>query len=229
MKRLMLVPMLAALALAGPAAAADLTKIDRTIAKQPAYLTKSPKYCLLTFGPEAKDRFWLVLDGDRLYVDRNGNGDLTEKGQCVTSTSAWFQAGDLLGADGKAKHTRLRLRRHDGGIRLIVQVGGKHRQFVGFDDTDPLHFADRPGDAPVVHFDGPLSIRLYEGPPRFVPGKHCELNVAIGTPGLGKGTFAAIECCTVFSKGTAPLAEIDFPAREPGGKPNAVLAALGED
>src|SRR5262249_50065817 len=58
---------------------ADLTKIDRTIAKEPAYKSR-PKYCLLVFGPEAKTRVWLVLDGDRLYVDRNGNGDLTDDG-----------------------------------------------------------------------------------------------------------------------------------------------------
>ena len=62
------------------APAAGLTKIDRTIAKEPAYKSK-PKYCLLVFGPEAKTRVWLVLDGDTLYVDRNGNGDLTEKGE----------------------------------------------------------------------------------------------------------------------------------------------------
>src|SRR5262249_8147594 len=59
---------------------ADLTKIERTIAKEPAYKSK-PKYCLLVFGPEAKTRVWLVLDGDTLYVDRNGNGDLTETGE----------------------------------------------------------------------------------------------------------------------------------------------------
>ncbi len=34
-----------------PVAAADLTKIDRTIAKEPAYKGK-PKYCLLVFGPD---------------------------------------------------------------------------------------------------------------------------------------------------------------------------------
>jgi hypothetical protein len=61
---------------AAPAAAIDLTRIDRTIAKEPAYQSK-PKYCLLVFGSDAKTRIWLVLDGDRLYVDRNGNGDLT--------------------------------------------------------------------------------------------------------------------------------------------------------
>src|SRR5215510_10605392 len=60
----------------------DLTKVDRTIAKEPAYKTK-PKYCLLVFGPKAKTRVWLVLDGDVLYVDRNGNGDLTDANERV--------------------------------------------------------------------------------------------------------------------------------------------------
>jgi hypothetical protein len=45
--------------------AADLSKVDRTIKKEPAYQGK-PKYCLLVFGPEAKARVWLVLDGDTL-------------------------------------------------------------------------------------------------------------------------------------------------------------------
>src|SRR5262245_12310826 len=65
-----------------PSAAVDLTRIDRTIAKEPAYKSK-PKYCLLVFGPEAKTRVWLVLDGEVLYVDRNGNGDLTQEGKQV--------------------------------------------------------------------------------------------------------------------------------------------------
>ena len=51
----------------GDAGAADLTKVDRRIRKEPAYESK-PKYCLLVFGPEAKHRVWLVLDGDVLYV-----------------------------------------------------------------------------------------------------------------------------------------------------------------
>src|SRR6266702_3291632 len=54
-----------------PSPAVDYTKIDRTIAKEPRYQSKTPKYCLLVFGPEAKTRVWLVLDRDVLYVDRN--------------------------------------------------------------------------------------------------------------------------------------------------------------
>jgi hypothetical protein len=76
-------PLFALVLWAAPVLATDLTKIDRTIAKEPAYQSK-PKYCLLVFGPAAKTRVWLVLDGDVLYVDRNGNGDLTEKDERFT-------------------------------------------------------------------------------------------------------------------------------------------------
>jgi hypothetical protein len=70
------------LALGTPAhAAADLTTIDRAIRKEPAYRSKQPLYCLLVFGPEAKTRAWLVLDDEAVYLDRNGNGDLTEEGE----------------------------------------------------------------------------------------------------------------------------------------------------
>ncbi len=62
--------------------AADLTKIERRLAKEPAYQAK-PKYCLLVFGPEARTKVWLVIDGDTLYVDRNGNGNITEKDERI--------------------------------------------------------------------------------------------------------------------------------------------------
>jgi hypothetical protein len=99
------------------ASAADFSKIDHRIAKEPVYETKTPKYCLLVFGPEAKHRVWLVLDGDTLYVDKNGNGDLTEEGERIKapaftpSTSPFhtrersIEIGDLS-ADGLT-HTNL--------------------------------------------------------------------------------------------------------------------------
>ena len=53
------------------------------------YQSKSPKYALLIFGPEARTRIWLVLDGTTLYVDRNGNGDLTDAGLCKTKKACY--------------------------------------------------------------------------------------------------------------------------------------------
>src|SRR5918993_6007509 len=60
-----------------------LVKIDRKIAREPPYRT-TPKYCLVLFGPKAKTRVWVVVDDDTVYVDLDGNGDLTEKGEKFT-------------------------------------------------------------------------------------------------------------------------------------------------
>jgi len=65
-------------AMSSAVAGVDLAKIDRTVGKEPQYKSQ-PKYCLLVFGPEAQYRVWLVIDGEALYWDLNGNGDLTEE------------------------------------------------------------------------------------------------------------------------------------------------------
>ncbi len=51
------------LLLGSPTSASDLNKIERSILKEPVYKAK-PRYCLLVFGPEARARVWLVLDGN---------------------------------------------------------------------------------------------------------------------------------------------------------------------
>jgi hypothetical protein len=65
-----------------PVQASGLAEVDRMIRKEPNYEGK-PRYCLLVFGPQAQARVWLVRAGERLYVDKNGDGDLTEPGECL--------------------------------------------------------------------------------------------------------------------------------------------------
>src|SRR4051812_13656342 len=77
--------MVICLALAGRTRGVDLAKIDRSLRKEPTYQSKRPQYCLLVFGPEAKTRVWVVLDGDVLYLDRNGNSDLTDPGERIAA------------------------------------------------------------------------------------------------------------------------------------------------
>jgi hypothetical protein len=77
--------LLAFLVCAGVAPAAELAVPVPAPRKEPAYHTKAPLYALLVLGPETKDRVWLVHDGDTLYVDRNGDGDLREAGKRVTA------------------------------------------------------------------------------------------------------------------------------------------------
>jgi hypothetical protein len=85
--------------LAVPAAAVDLTKIDRSIRKEPVYQSQNPQYCLLVFGPEAKTRVWLAVDGNVLYIDRNGNGDLTEPGERIAATREFPDLPDRSGVE----------------------------------------------------------------------------------------------------------------------------------
>jgi hypothetical protein len=97
---------------ARPETALDLTKIDRTIRKEPAYRGE-PRYGLLVWGPKARTRIWLVIDGKTLYVDRNGNGDLTEKGEQFSpmkvnddqSQYLEFHVGEIVEADRQTKHS----------------------------------------------------------------------------------------------------------------------------
>jgi hypothetical protein len=214
---------------------ADLTKIDRTIAKEPAYQSKTPKYGLLVFGPEAKSRAWVVLDGDILYVDRNCNGDLTEAGERLVIKNPKRNRGKkkpgmsnavdsvhvVITDLGGAKH-RLTFRLTSTGIGIDAKCHGS--QYVGSTYRDDLVFASRPQDAPIVHLNGPLTLRLVEPPRQWSPGERVDLVVLFGTPGLGKGTFAYM----IQSFPARPTAEIQFPAKNPGAAPVVVKVALKE-
>ena len=69
-------PTLVAVMWVGSAVAADAPT------KEPKYAGK-PVYAAIAFGPTPADKVWLALDGDTLYVDRTGPGDLTAAGSKV--------------------------------------------------------------------------------------------------------------------------------------------------
>ena len=120
-----------------PAQAADLAKIERTIAKEPKYEWK-PKYGLLVFGPEAKFHVWLVLDGSTLYVDRNGNGDLTEPDKRVTpQDTRWVSFRTALSIPDDKTPFLLRLSRDGDVFELSVRIALQRWQLVGFDGPGP--------------------------------------------------------------------------------------------
>jgi hypothetical protein len=215
------------------AQATDLKKVDRSIKKEPAYQSKSPKYCLLVIGPEATTRVWLVLDGDVLYIDRNGNGDLTDKGERVERQKgklSQFMAGDVLDADGKTRHRSflvMQAEEQDETVTFVAgMVNGKHMFMAGADSLGTLQFADRPQDAPVIHFGGALRMGLStkfskSGKAEFVRGeKGEELYAWAGTPGLGKGTFAALmHQVGGVPADVHPVAEIEFPNKKANSPP----------
>src|SRR3954471_2091261 len=76
-----------------PANAADLSKIDRTLKDEPKYATKTPKYCLVAFGPEAATRVWLVRDGDVLHVLDSPDGKAAKRWRQVKGSYNSFSPG----------------------------------------------------------------------------------------------------------------------------------------
>jgi hypothetical protein len=200
----------------GRAQAADLTKVDRTIAKEPAYQAK-PKYCLLVLGPAAQTRVWLVQDGSTLYIDRNGNGDLTEPGEKVPWTGKDLRAGEITGPDSKSK-LQVSLRKYANSVRITVIESQAKRYMVGDPDSDPLAFAARASEAPVAHLGGFPSLELsyyWSGADSIV------LRVRLGTPGLGKGSFAA----RVLPPFT-PVAAIEFAGKHRQAPPVVTKVTL---
>ena len=270
MSRVLLL-LLACTVLAEPAWAVDLRTIDRTIKKEPRY-DGTPSYCLLVFGPQAKERVWLVLDGDTLYVDRNGNGDLTEPGerfklppypvrhlpsQLRTVTVGELRVGRPLGwleVHTTRLHPQLKprtasekklveqYRKIPGGTSVALTITGlavaprrgsqpyakRITQSAGRDREGELGFAAGPQDAPIVHFDGPLRITLPDQEQFLAHGKEgVDLQAAVGSPGLGKGTFAYLDyACAADGKieeviptGAHPVAEVTYPPKDPAGRP----------
>jgi hypothetical protein len=244
----------AALWAVGSLGAADLRQIERTIAKEPAYKNK-PKYCLLVFGEQARTRVWLVQDGDVLYVDRNANGDLTEKDERITlkpdnKDFRTFEAGDIH--DGSLTHTGLNVmhfRVSAGEVgnlremaRIIGHSGGepwawtmwlaaerpaddkRHlpkriTYIVNTDGRGYLLFADRPADAPIIHFNGPWTLGLQDLKQHLTAGQKSRLTFGVGTPGLRPGTFSFVCYPDTIPADAYPVADITFPPKSKGEKP----------
>jgi hypothetical protein len=242
--------------IAGPATAADLGTIDRRIVKEPAYRSKAPRYCLLVFGPEAKTRVWLVQDGDTLYVDRNGNGDLTEEGEKVLADKQEgaeegvyaFPVGELR--DGPRLHkgvvvgvlkvdqaapndpfVKALLARNPRARGYVVRaevdmpgwkgtgVGGRVLQEASLTDANgALQFAEKPQEAPVLHFGGPWQVGLLGGQQLKI-GRQTDVILGVGTAGVGPGATTWISYDGVIPADAHPTLEITFPARQPGDPP----------
>jgi hypothetical protein len=215
---------------APPALGVDLTKIDRTIAKEPVYQTKTPKYCLLVFGQEAKLRAWLVLDGNVMYVDRNGDGDLTGASERVEPKvlpgGCVCEIGPLSLAGSKIQYVVSWVGIHDNGrVHIVVtRKGDSADRRTAWHILEYLQFAARPQDAPIVHVDGPLTLKPKDTKQVFVRGDTpSPFEVMVGTPGLGKGTFTKFLLVGGDPDG---IAEIVFPHRDPAGKSIVVKVAL---
>jgi hypothetical protein len=210
------------LVLPGTSSAADLSKIDRSIGNQPKYETK-PGYCLLVFGPEADTRIWLVRDGDFIYLDRNGNGDLTDEGERLNGKGIRSPV-TITDAVGQKKY-------HMRQCNLTTLGNGKEQEqycHISIDTEDVYRqysfvgFADRPQDAPIVHFDGPLTLEVADRNTVLVRGDPpSDFSVYMLTRGHGNrlGSTVLVDYNLGVPEDACPVVEVEFPSKESGSDP----------
>lgn len=214
-----------------------LLTIDRTIKKEPRY-DGTPRYVLFAFGPDSTERMWVVLDGQALYLDKNGNGDLTEDGERVFPFLIPGEAPNPRGSffhlpaldAGGGKHTDfifsvIRNTPTDGVyVKTGLKVDGKTMQIAGPMD---LRLTETPAEARVLPFGSRVVTaqlsHTMPGTPEL--GKAVDFRVRVGTPGVGAGSFVAFG-----SEGVEPnpVAEFEFTAARPGGAPRRVTLPLTE-
>jgi hypothetical protein len=186
----------------------ELTKFRTTLRKEPTYVSKRPLYGLAAFGPKADKAVWLVLDKskpdgnayDVLFIDRNGNGDLTEPGERLTfGTDQRFRLPEFIDPATGARHGELTVRAEGENptVMLSVRWRGKFRLGGGY-PQDPeegyLRFAPSPAEAPVLWVcgDEPFQFQHWCSGKLAIGGAD-EFKVFLGRRGLGKSAFCAAQ------------------------------------
>jgi hypothetical protein len=226
----------ALLAVSVSTAAPDVPVIDRTLVKEPRYTTRA-HYFLLLFGPSTETRIWCVKDGDVLYVDRNGNGDLTEAGERVNLSPDGidlgggtrltyppvFAVGEITERDGKTRHTNVWLGRYKESCSVQVTVRGRFEMSSSVDFSEQ---SERPRTAPFCHFNGPL--RMY------LQSKELVRENGVVDVWTGVGTYYPPHSYTFvdsdrrFPTEINPRATLSFPGKTPGSPRITAEATLKE-
>jgi len=227
----------------GAADTPDLGKIERRIAKEPAYKSKQPLYGLYVFGPDAKTRVWAIFDKSRpdatdydvLYFDRNADGDLTAPDERIVGKveagGVTFDIGFFTDPLTKQKHTQMSITRHGGEAPMVmlrmkwcdkVMIRGGYAPDVG----PYTQFATTPAKAPVLWpgADGPLSFQFWQLQPLAI-GQAEDVRVFLGHQGHGRNTFCAVPD-TFLPKTVPVLATLLYTDKD--GKERRAQAELRE-
>lgn len=174
-----------------------MSNMDRTIIKEPAYQS-TPKYSLITLGESGAVKVWMVEDGNRLFVDKNANGDLTDDGPPIQpgnvrhlDVNRWdFEYRlDAITPSNGSRHTSFILRRwnyndKEDSYGLSLSVDGRLPMYAGWFGT---FWSTNQAQAPVIHFGGPFTPRLLRRKEFTIGEKGQRLSLCFLNPGSGPG------------------------------------------
>lgn len=218
-----------------------LAGVERKIVKEPKY-TSTPRYCLLVLGTDAESKVWMVEDGDVLYIDKNGNGDLTDDGPPVSISKIreWQRpdnktdrnykyAVDEFQPLGGKRQTKFCLNRWNYGEEaqdsygLELTLDGKTPMYAGWFDT---FGGPSPENAPLVHFGGPLKPVVLRYKEIELGSAPDHLSICFLNPSSCKGAVSRLSI-DALPKRIIPEVRIDWPVAE-GAPPVRTYELLTE-
>jgi hypothetical protein len=189
----------------------DFAKVERKIDKLPQ-LGPAPRFGLYLFGVDARTRVWAVLDKsdpksdvyDLLYLDRNGNGDLTEPGERLVGKPTKYANEDCrefaigeLAVGGGAPHKDFTITwTPTYGVRFKMLWHGGKTTFGGYGPTKDTYapFGESVAKAPVFvpGYDRPLAFESWM-PDTLRRGQDADIRLFVGNRGDRAGAFSAVD------------------------------------
>ncbi|MDB4766089.1 hypothetical protein OAG71_00230 [bacterium] len=217
----------------------DLSKISREIRVEPEFEGDARHYFLLVFDEDEAKKVWVVFDGKKLYVDRNLNGDLSDEGESFPANnddegSRYRKIKDIQFAMPDGDPASLTFTYPDAyykefKVRVLVKYRGASFSAWGDQDGDVVD-AKLASEAPILRINGPLQMG-FEVPAKYgveaLGNNKYEVNVGVGTPGLGKGSFMHLKYDAIPIE-LYPDVELEFPPKQKGSLPVVVKSKLRE-
>lgn len=194
-----------------------------------------PQYCWLAFGPEGKHRILVCLDGESVYVDRDGDGRFAGNNERFDSIEDCRNV-EIDSPDRKTSYVINDIVDLPVGFReRLVALSVKIRGPVEYPQGCVIKMAFDPLDAPVAHFHGSLTIEpvkwMLEGDTLVwkqtitairTGDEPTVLLASIGTMNAAKSCRVGISSVdeagnqSPFPNEIFPVAEVEFPGKRPG-------------
>lgn len=197
----------------------DYAKVERRIRKEPVWVGE-PRYALFVFDLAGDFRVWMVADKstkdapyhDVLYVDLDGDGDLTGAGERFTGKfdekaaaagmAMTIRVGDIRVPGTDLVHTKFLVstapKKDRSGFWFRMQWAGKHEMSGGYGATgiDTTAWGASAATAPIFRPCpvGPLSFATWgDRDIELRPGQATKVNVLVGNAGSGPDTLAVVD------------------------------------
>jgi hypothetical protein len=195
----------------------DFGSVDRTIGKEPEYVG-DPLYAKFILDAAGKFQVWAVLDRtkadlpyhDVVYFDRNGNGDLTEKGERFLgevekqkdgSARVMVEIGEVPVPGGDLVHSDMSIYTAVGrkieGVPFTMKWAGEERITGGYRSCsrDYTVWGKSAAEAPVLRpaVGGTLSFAISASEELSLPiGEETNVYLRIGNRGSRDDTLCAV-------------------------------------